>query len=271
VKTFVVSMHLLSVFGLTIIAVTGCKTTSQTEVPQSSTVVALSGHALYQDGRSGAWRVVRVGSIIPQGSVIQTDDGPTNAIKLATGRCIRFLASPYHPNFEDDSHLTVYENSVLKLDHVTAKMVAGKRISDTRLVLLAGRVAWIAGMPEPTDYFPDKPYPTGPKLQTIKPQAGKSYYEISDSNVVIHAAQAYFYFAPRKWATVLLGTVAIEFTDTGTIKDVFNFQNYDFKTGEIAELKPNSITNSAPDYSWHYLPEEPLRDGQRFEVPHRPF
>jgi len=255
-------------FGLVFIlcAVTACKTTSE---PHMSTVIAIAGHAHYRDGDGGKWHAVRLGSLIPQGSVIQTDDGPTNAIRLAIGRQLRFLDSPYHRDLSEPNHLMLYENSVLRLDRVAAKIVAGKRISDTRLVLLAGRVTWGAGT-EPTDYFP-QPYPPGPKLETIRPQPDKSCYEISNSNVVVHAEGAYFSFSAQKWATVLMGTVAIEFTDTGIIKNVFNYQRYDFVTDEISKFEISSGSSSDPDYLWHYLPSAPFQDGPRYEVPQRPF
>ena len=263
-------MRLPLVFSLMFIAcaVTACKTASE---PQMSTVIAISGHARFRDDDGGKWHTLRLGSSIPQGSVIQTDDGPTNAIQLAIGRKLRFLDSPYRPRpaFSEPNHLTLYENSVLKLDRVTAKIVAGKRISDTRLVLFAGRVTWGAGT-APTDCFPD-PYPPGPKLQTINPQSDKSYYEISNSNVVVHAEGAYFSFSPRKWATVLMGTVAIEFTDTGIIKDLFNYQKYDFATDEISKFEINSGSSSSPVYLWRYLPFDSFQEGPRFQIPQRPF
>jgi hypothetical protein len=262
---------LLSTLGPMVVAVTGCQTTTQAEVPQMSTVIGLAGNARYHDGQSESWRAVRLGNYIPQGSVIQTDDGATNAVELAIGKRMRFLATPDHPDLTEGNCLTLYEASVLKLDRVTAKIVAGKRISDTRLVLVAGGVAWVAGMSGPIDYLPSESYPHGPKLGTIRPQPDKSYYEISNSNVVVHAGHAYFSFAARRRASVLMGTVAIEFRDTGIVKDVFNFEKYDFLTGEISQFKIGSSPRPGPDYFWHHLPAAHDRETPPYEVPRRPF
>src|ERR1700754_1656787 len=95
----------------------GCKTTSKNALPQMSTVIGISGHARYHDGRSDIWRDIKLGDLIPPGSVIQTANGPGNAVALAVG--IR-SASP-NSRLRRTNPLILYGNSILKLDRITAK------------------------------------------------------------------------------------------------------------------------------------------------------
>ena len=252
-------------------AMAGCKTNSENERQQMSTVVGLAGHARYQDGRSEKWRAVKVGSLIPQGSVIQTDEGLTNAVSISIGRSKRFSASPYHIDSEDLNHVILYANSILKLDRVAAKTVSGKRISDVSLGLPKGSASCLIGLAGWSDYFPPPEHSRGPKLETIAPMPGKPYFEIRSGDIVVHAEHAEFFFFPPKGVSLLFGAAAVEFSNSGITKDVFGYEKYDCTTGEIAEMKFGSDTNSAPDYRWRYLPFDPNQDLHRFEVPHRPF
>ncbi len=259
-------------FGLVFIvcAVTACKTSSEAEM---STVVALAGHARYRNGDSGKWRDIRTGSLIPQGSVIQTEEGTTNAVKLSLCRRLQFLPSFDHPDFNDVNHLTLYGNSVLKLEHVTAKTASGKRISDIRLILSKGYVGCNIGYLGPQDVFPP-PRVRGEKLETIKPQPDKSYFEIRSSNIVVHAEHAgSLFFNPSHGAALLSGVAAREFIDTGVIKDLFAYQRCDFVTGEITDFEikePSAPTLTAqPDFK--FLRMEPPEISPRFSVPQRPF
>lgn len=252
-------------------AMTGCKTNSENERQQMSTVVGLAGHARYQDGRSEKWRAVKVGSLIPPGSVIQTDEGLTNAVSISIGRSKRFSASPYHIDSEDLNHVILYANSILKLDRVAAKTVSGKRISDVSLGLPKGSASCLIGLAGWSDYFPPPEHSRGPKLETIAPMPGKPYFEIRSGDIVVHAEHAEFFFFPPKGVSLLFGAAAVEFSNSGIKKDIFGFQKCDFNSGEISELRFGSGTNSAPNYLWHFWPSEPVRNEQRFEVPRRLF
>jgi hypothetical protein len=259
--------------ALIVCVTAGCKTTSEAETPQVSTVIALSGNARYWDAHSNKVHVVRLGDHIPQGSTIQTDSDPTNAVTLVIGESIRFLPSPVGRDPYEHNHVKLNQDSVLELNRVAAKTVAEKRISDARLILLGGSAECEAGGQTAIDYFLSKPTEKGPKLETIRPQPNSSYFEIRSSNIVVHAAHAYFFFAPRKSAVVLQGTVAIEFTDTGIVKDLFGFQRYDFVTGEISEfeIKANPSSTPTPEPHFKWLGTQPQDDSPRFSVPKRPF
>jgi len=252
-------------------AITACKSTSETERAEASTVIGLAGHARYHDSRGEKWRDVKVGSFIPPGSVIQTDEGSTNSVQLSIGRRLQFFHSFFHPDFDDLNHLTLNANSVLKLDRVTAKTVSSKKISDIRLILSMGSAYCEIGHVIGSDVVFPPPRVLGPKLETITPQPGKSYFEIRSGNVVMHAEYADFSFFALKGTSLLSGVAVLEFTDSGTTKDLFSYQTYNFVTGETGEMNFNSTTNSAADFHWHYLRTEPFQDGPRFKIPQRAF
>ena len=229
----------------------------------------MSGDARCRDGESSAWRVLKLSDHIPQGSEVQTASGAGNAVALAVGKRISSDHANSRQQYNHADKLILYENSFLKIGKLTAKTVGGKKVWDTRLLLSEGSVLCDAGMVWPTDAGLFVPAVPGQKVDSIKPEPDRPYYEIRNSNTVVHAQHAVFYFAPSKGISVMMGSVAIEFTDTSLTKDLFASQRYDPATGEVSQIERESHPDTRPIPIWSWL--RPQMNGPAYEVPQRPF
>jgi len=247
----------------------GCKTTSEAEIPQTFTVIGISGDARYADDQSKTWRTLKSGNHISQGSVLQTASGAGNAVLLVAGE--RFVpAIPLDPRpYDHANKLILYENSILKIHKLTLKTLGEKKIWDTRLSLLAGSALCDAHTVWPSDAGIDVPMPAGPKVKFIKPEPDKNYYEIRSSNIVVHAEHAVFFLAPSRVTRLVQGAVTIEFADTGATKDLFAPQQYDFATDEISQIDFNPAARGFPSPAWKWL--RPRVPQPAYEIPQRPF
>jgi hypothetical protein len=236
----------------------GCKTTNETERPRDFTVVAISGEASYQTADSDQKHAIRNRDHILPGFVITTGAGVGNYLDINDGE-MNFVGNGQAKFFA--SNLRIYENSALKLEKATVKRVAGKKIEDTRLRLLKGRVLAYTGTPASP----------AQKVDVVGNGTDKSYYEITSSKFVARLQEARCLFSASGYTIVFSGAATLEFTDSGEAKKVPFGHLYDPATGNVSEFDYNShpeylqiIQGACPIV----LPPEPK---PFFEVPRRPF
>jgi hypothetical protein len=237
-------------------SLTGCKTTNETERPQVFTVVALFGDANYQTADSDKWHVIKIRDRISPGSVITTASGAGNYLDIIAGE-MSFVGG-YRKKPLASNQLRIYQNSVLKLEKITTKTVAGKKIGDTRLRLLKGAVRGYTGTSTPPDQ----------KVETIARRLDRPYYEIRTSNIVVHMQHAGYLFTMSGKTVVAFGAATLEFIDTGETKDLPARHWYDPATGVMNEFdysSPYFQFFQEPDF-WRSPDIKPS-----FELPRRLF
>jgi hypothetical protein len=263
--------RLLFGFALMEIAVTGCKTTSTTEVPLSYTVVEKMGDARCFEGYSEVPHDLKVGDRISQGMVIQTASGWGNWVGLMLDTPLK-PATPAHSQSRlAADKMRLYENSYLKIEKLTGRTVKGKKIGDTRLVLSAGSLFCDIGTPWPTRIHDDSYGPPGPRMESIQPRPDASYFEIKGNNIVVHAEHAVLWFSHSGIARVIQGSVGLELPSTGATKDLLSGQQYDANSDQVSQIEPFRGTDewptSPPFWDWVW-PRKPQSDSN---VPQRLF
>jgi hypothetical protein len=239
-----------------LLEITGCKIPTNAERPEMSKIVGCGGTSDYSIDGGTTWRSVKLGKVLPLGSLIRTAEGDTNGVMLSVADKIR--GDSLHTRRAN--LLTIYGNALLKLEKVTSQSLGGKKIGDIRLSLLKGNAighAWniLPGDVLPTSY-------AGRKLETIKKQPNQNYYEIRTGNVVLHMQHAYYFIGAAGKIWLFQGFAALEFTDTGATKDLFGGQFYDPISGTVISRQTEMTmvpTISEPETSpdWHYLTPAP--------------
>jgi hypothetical protein len=215
-----ISFPLLPSFALLIVAVASCKTTTEAERPQMSRVIGIKGHARYTEDHGNTWHEIKKGHLIPPEAAIQTASGMANAVTLAVGG-----------RYPDK--IVLFDSSILKLEQVTTKTVAGKEIGDMRLLILCGSAVGAAGMAWPSDKSFLAPSAPGPKMESIKKQPDQPYYEIKTSNTVVHVQRGLYFLSATGLTRILQGSATLEFTDTGATKDIFAGEEFNPNSGEV--------------------------------------
>jgi hypothetical protein len=258
----------LGSFALLVWAGAGCRTNSEAERPLVSTVIGIGGAARYNNGQSTNWYELKEGAQLPPGSAIQTAVGSLNGVCVAIGEHVPQVGANRAGLYRADK-ITIGENSILKLEKVTAKTIAGKNVRDTRMVLLTGTVFGNAGMVWPTDVDVLAHPFAGPKVEMLKPQPDKSYYEIRSSNTVLHVEHALFRFTVSEKILVFEGAAALEFKDKGVTKDLFGPQLYDLETGKISQIDLNYHRHYWNGGVWDWM--QPPMKAAPAATPLRPF
>lgn len=255
----------------------GCKTSSQIDQPQMFTVIGLNGSARYRGEGNNTWRTLKVGDHIPPTSVVQTASTMENVVVLAAGKRL-VLANPIVTRpYDRADKLFIYNNSVLKINKLTAKTVREKKIWDMRLSLLRGTVLCDAAVTWPASPGLFMKITPGPSIEAgsektdfVKPEPNSQYYEIRGSNTVVSTQRGLFVFDSSGMTTLFKGALTLECTDTGVKKNLFALQTYNSDTKQIRQIEIRQLPS--PDFSNPM--QDLLRDqGQppTFEVPRRPF
>jgi hypothetical protein len=244
--------------GLTLLtfAAAGCKTTAKTERQQVFTVFGFMGEARCQAANNDQWHVVKLRERILPGSTITTAPGSGNYLDIMAGEMYP-VGNP--PDIYSSNHLRVFENSVLKLEKVTVKKVAGKKIGDTRLRLSKGTVLGCTGAAPPSNQ----------KVGASGNQQDQPYYEISGSNIVARLRQAQYLFSASGRVIVSSGSATLESINSGETKEIPARHSYDPLTGLVSEFD----YQSHPMYFQIFMRPDIARlpEIKPIEVPRRPF
>lgn len=207
-------------------------------------VINIKGAARYTTTENATWRPLKVGTVLKQGSVVQTAaeshvdvilNNPNasaaqsvalSAVDSASSSTVATGAAYVQPKAEQDA-VRIYENTVLGLDKLSVNQTGADRVTDTQLDLKAGRI-----------------------LGTVKKLSAASTYEVKIPNGVAGIRGTIYTLSADGILSVLSGSVVLAFVGpdgTPTTQEVKAGQQYDAKTGEITNIPESELKQRIKD------------------------
>ncbi|MBC8095733.1 MAG: FecR domain-containing protein [Akkermansiaceae bacterium] len=207
-------------------------------------VVNIRGAARYTTTENTNWRPLKTGTVLKQGTVIQTaaesyvdvvlnNPSATAAESVALSAADSTVsgggpvgASYAQPKAEQDA-VRIYENTVLGIDKLTVSQTGADKVTDTQLDLKAGRI-----------------------LGTVKKLSAASTYEIKIPNGVAGVRGTIYTVSADGILSVLSGSVVLSFVGSDgspKVQEVKAGQQYDAKTGIISDIPESELKQRIKD------------------------
>lgn len=184
------------------------QTFAQSETLLPSTIMSLNGPARCSTDSGKTWRMVKVGDTLESGWMIQTSK--KSNIELALGG---------RTETQPDHLVSLGEDTLLKLDKVASKRVAGSQ-ETVEEISLDLRTGTIAG--------------------NVRSLAGASRYEIAFAKGVAGMREGSYRLRANGEISVLKGKGFIALTDGKPAKEIGAGQQYNPATGTVAVLPPQA-------------------------------
>jgi hypothetical protein len=184
------------------------QTLAQQETLLPSTVVRLNGPARCSTDGGKTWRMVKVGDTLDSGAMIQTSK--KFDLDLALGG---------RAENQPDHQVTMAEDTLLKIDKVARKRVAGspETLDEISLDLRTGAIAG-----------------------NVRNLVGASRYEIAFTNGVAGMREGSYRLRANGELAVLKGKAFIALTDGRPAKEIGAGQQFNPATGIVAALPPQA-------------------------------
>jgi hypothetical protein len=205
-------------------------------------VVNVKGAARYTTADNTNWRPLKAGTVLRQGTVIQTasdshvdvilnNPNATVAQSAALSAVDPASSGPStvaytQPKAEQDA-IRIYENTVLGLDKLSITQTGADKVTDTQLDLKAGRI-----------------------LGTVKKLSAASTYEIKIPNGVAGIRGTIYTISADGILSVLSGSVVLAIVapdGTTTTQEVRAGQQYDAKTGQLTNIPESELQQRIKD------------------------
>jgi hypothetical protein len=185
-------------------------------------VVRLKGGARYKMGNN-EWRQLKLGDVVPAGTVIQTGD--KSRVDLLLGEASAPVARPvtsemitYQPVAEQNI-VRLWENTLMSVDKLTAMNTGADVVTETALELKAGHI-------------------TG----SVKKMSAASKFEVKIPNGVAAIRGTIFDISAEGLIKVLSGSVVLVYTGGNGAQMtqlIMGLQMFDARTGTLSPL-PNT-------------------------------
>ncbi len=207
-------------------------------------VVNIRGAARYTTAENPNWRPLKTGTVLKQGTVIQTaaesyvdvilnNPNATAAESVSLSAADSSMSggaassvSYVQPKAEQDA-VRIYENTVLGLDKLTVSQTGADKVTDTQLDLKAGRI-----------------------LGTVKKLSAASKYEIKIPNGVAGVRGTIYTVSADGILSVLSGSVVLSYVGadgTPKVQEVKAGQQYDAKTGVLSDIPESELKERIKD------------------------
>lgn len=205
-------------------------------------VVNIKGAARYNTTDNSTWRPLKVGTVLKQGTVIQTAseshvdvvlNNPNASFSQSAALSEMDSASPStstvaysQPKAEQDA-IRIYQNTVLGIDKLTVTHTGVDKVTNTELDLKAGKI-----------------------LGTVKKLAGGSDYKIKIPNGVAGIRGTIYSISADGILSVYSGSVVLSYVGsngTPVTQEVKAGQQYDAKTGEITNIPEDQLKQGIRD------------------------
>lgn len=206
-------------------------------------VVNIKGAARYTTPENSTWRPLKVGTVLKQGTVIQTaseshvdvilNNANATAAQSASLSSLDAAASAStstvaysQPKAEQDA-IRIYENTVLGLDKLTVTQTGADKVTNTELDLKAGRI-----------------------LGTVKKLSAASDYKIKIPNGVAGVRGTIYTISSDGILSVLSGSVILSYVGADgnpVTQEVKAGQQYDAKTGQITNIPESELKQRIKD------------------------
>jgi hypothetical protein len=225
--------------ALTLVAVMSAQAAEQ----GIAKVVNIHGAARYTTAENSNWRPLKTGTVLRQGTVIQTaadsyvdvilnnpnaaatESASLDAADSSMSSSVS-TASYAQPKAEQDA-VRIYENTVLGLDKLSLVQTGADKVSETELDLKAGRI-----------------------LGTVKKMSAASRYEIKIPNGVAGVRGTIYTVSADGLLSVISGDVVLSYVGpdgTPKVQEVKAGQQYDAKTGILSDIPESELRQRIRD------------------------
>jgi hypothetical protein len=200
-------------------------------------VVYIKGLARYTTPENPTWRPLKTGTVLKQGTVVQTASesyvdvvlhnpnataAESASLSAADSAAALATSSVYQPQPKNEQDaVRIFENTVLGLDKLAITHTGADKVTDTRLDLKHGRI-----------------------LGTVKKLSATSKYEVQIPNGVAGIRGTIYTISADGVLSVLSGSVVIAFVGpdgTPVTKVVNAGQQYDAKSGQIIDIPDSEL------------------------------
>jgi hypothetical protein len=201
-------------------------------------VVRLKGDARYTSGAGGAWQLVKLGTVLKPGSVIETSREKGAFVDLVLGDGTVATATPagfnpfiptsmsssavsYQPSAEQNI-VRLWENSALGIDKLSTMQTGADAVSETQLDLKMGRI-------------------TG----NVKKMSAASRYEVKLPNGVAGIRGTFFDIMAEGVVRVMIGSMVLAWVDQSNATHtqvVGSGQQFDARSAQLTPISPSDIS-----------------------------
>lgn len=209
----------------------GAQSFAGTAQSLAAKVLRIRGMARYSSDHK-TWQIVKVGTILKPGSVIQTAEKAVVDIRL--GERVKPAEKPtlnngklYEPEEETANIVRIFESSVVGIDKLTAQQTGMDSVEETQLDLRAGRI-----------------------MGNVKKLASASKYEVKFPKGTITVRGTLYMLNASGVVNVLNGAIVISWTmpdNSLATKLVSSGHRFDPNTGEMTEIPVGPIPSGPPE------------------------
>lgn len=207
---------------------------AQTMVQGTAKVVRMKGEARYGTGDASGWRLLKVGTVLKPGTIVQTDKQKGSYVDLVLGDGEAPVPRPavfnpnappaglaYQPKAEQNT-IRLFENTALGIDKLVSMQTGADVVSETQLDLRSGHV-----------------------LGNVKKMSAASKYEIKLPNGVAGIRGTIYDIYAEGIVKVLVGSVVYAYVGgDGAVKTqvVSSAQQFDATTGVLSPISESAMS-----------------------------